>query len=150
MSWSSANQRMVVKLQAIERARKSVAEDLLSSARAASDHAEQAASIAREQLDRAQAMWAERLDGNVFDPALQLGLARQVVTRQSELISSDEQRKKAEATLCRRRGAWQQLEASARSGDLFLRRGRRSLARRLEDKRDHEIADLTSWKWFSR
>lgn len=150
MSRSKSQLRTASQLQAIERARKGAAEGRLSEARSAADHADDQARNADHALVSAEAAWAERLVGRSINLDLQLSFAGLILSRERELTLRKDEKDEAERMLDQRRSSWQQLEASVRSGDNLLRRWRRDVARRSADRRDSELADRTSWKWFQR
>lgn len=150
MSRTKSQLRTAAQLQAIERARKGAAELLLSDARLAKDHAHDQARNADQALVAAEAAWAERMVGRTINLDVQSSFARLIVSRERDLRLREEVNVEAERVLDQRRISWQHLEASVRSGDNLLKRWRREVARRSADRRDSELADRTSWKWFQR
>lgn len=150
MSRTKSQLRTASQLQAIERARKGAAELLLSDARSATDHAHDQARSADHALVAAEAAWAERMVGRSLNLDVQLSFAGLIVSRERDLVLREEEKVEAERMLDQRQTSWQHLEASVRSGDDILRRWRREIARRSADRRDCELADRTSWKWFQR
>lgn len=150
MSRTKSQLRTAAQLQAIERARKGAAELLLSDARSANDHANDQARNADQALVAAEAAWATRMVGQNINLDLQLSFAGLILARERDLALRVEQRVEAERMLDQRRTSWQHLEASVRSGDDLLKRWRRDIARRSADRRDCELADRTSWKWFQQ
>lgn len=150
MTWSRPRQRMLMQLQAIERARKSAAEAQLSESRSAVQDAQERSVTAREVVAEAEAMWSEHLGAPNYNVDLQLSLAQLLLAREQQLATTEQRRDDAERNLERHRTSWQQLEAGVKSGDAVLRRGRRFLAKRATEARDNEISDRTTWNWFCR
>lgn len=148
MKWGKERQRMALKLQDIERARKSAAEARLLSARAEVGEAQEASTTARSAVEDAERGWSDHLSSKSFNLELGLALAAQLLENQHELERREQCERETEHKLEQERHAWQKLEASVRSGDHVLRRGRREIARRAENARDHELSEQTTWKWF--
>lgn len=150
MSFSRSRLRTALKLQAIEKARKSAAVARLNDASSAADQAQRQESAASDALGEAESAWAERLAAKQLNLDLQLAFAGLIVSRERELATRVEEAKEAKRILDQRRSSWQELEAGVRSGDRLLKRWRNDLARRLAERSDQELADSSSWKWYQR
>jgi hypothetical protein len=150
MRWSKARQQMLAKLQQVERARRSAAEERLASARARSDEATFARDDASAALDAARREWTEHHSKGRLDIALAQLVAGNLVVRHRELDGCEQRVSAAQAQEDEERAVWRALEASVRSGDDVLRRGRRRLARQAEASRDQILSDRTTWRWFQR
>ena len=150
MKWSKAKQRMALKLQEIERARKQVAEARLLDARIAADDATQAKDQAAGQLADADASWRRHLGSPGFDLALGQALGAELLLSQRELETRQADETRDHARLDSAVERWRHVETAVRVGDQHLSRGRREVAKRAEASREQGLAERTTWKWFSR
>lgn len=150
MRWSKARLEMLVKLQQMERARRSEAEARLASA--AADHCD--ARVARDEANAALAQaergWVDHHQMSRFDLDLARMLGAQLLERERELGSREAMVGEAKEQEEKERSVWRMLETRVRSGDEALTRGRRLLTRRAEGRADQEISDRTTWRWFRR
>jgi hypothetical protein len=150
VKWSRASQRMAAKLQEIERVRKQAAEARLLDARAASDEAERARLGAEGVVADAEQAWNAHLTSRWFDPGLGRAFAADILMQERALDRCRVYEQAQADELERQRDAWRRIEASVRSGERRLRRGRSKLLKAAEARREQELSDRTSWRWFSR
>jgi len=150
MRWTARNQKMAAQLQAIERGRKSAAEMRLVEARQLEETACTSREKADDALGAAEAHWTEHLRSGPVDLLLQQALAYSVLRREHELQQARREEQGAEALVGRRLTEWRYAEAGVRSGEAILKRGARTLSRRSDDSREHQISERSGWKWFKR
>jgi len=150
MKWSGAKQHIALRLQAIERARRTAVEAQLNVARKEADETGERARDAQDQLSEAERNWVDHHARGRLDLELQRCLSRELLQKEGQAESRGEERDRAEADFERHRESWRNLEAGVRAGDRLLQQGRRFLSRRTEEARDQALSDQTTWKWFKR
>jgi hypothetical protein len=150
MKWSKAKRQMVLKLQEIERARKRAAEARLLDARTALDDAERAKGDAETELAGAERSWRGYLQSPGFNVELSQALSAQLLDQQRALEAQQDDERRAKRRLDEQVQVWRRIEASVTSVDRHIGLARRAAIKRTEDAREQELAERTTWKWFSR
>ena len=150
MSRVKTRLKIALKLQAIERARRSAAEMELGQARTAAERSGTEETAATRALGEAERAWAGQLAGRTIDVELNKSFAGHLLASERELIERQAENREAGRLVDQKRSSWTKLEASVRSGDMLLGRWRRDLHRRAAERSDQELADRTSWNWFRR
>ena len=150
MKWSRTKQRMALKLQEIERARKRAIEARLLEARAAAEQAEQATSEAQGELLQAEISWSGHLKSASFNVELGQALGAHLLHQQRALDIRQDHERSQKCRLDEQTEIWRKIEASVRSADKNLSSARRALVKRSEASREHELSERTMWKWFGR
>jgi hypothetical protein len=140
----------MVRLASVQRVKKAAAEAALLSAQSAEAQAAAAEQEARAQSEAAQAEWSEHLAGPAFSPEFGGALAARVIGREREESSATKRSARAAEIAARRQGDWQLSEARSRSGEESLRKLRRRVRQRSEEKRLAEMADRVTSDWSRR
>ena len=137
--------RAMAALVAVQRARRSAAEDAMNAARQREEAARAEESKAADRSALAQAQWLEFVSRAGFSPEYSRVLADRLIESadQSELAA---RRTQSAAELHERRTAdWRRLEAQDRSAARSLQKLRRHAERRDEERRLSALADRISF-----
>jgi len=138
---------MVKRLASIQRARRVGAEAAMAAAAAAERDARRTEEAAVAKSRAAQRQWNEYLAEPGFSPEFSRALSAILVAREDEAVEAGrETGRRAEAHVART-GEWQQLEAEVQLSEASLRRLRRKVARKQEEKAMAVLADRTTWSW---
>lgn len=150
MSWSASAQRIALKLQQIERARKFAAEARVADARDEADGARRGRDDAARSLEAAEQGWAGHLASGRIDLELGKSIAAQLMREDSALMLRERGLEAAASELEAELQTWRLTEAKVRSGERALSKGRRRLAKRAQGKIDQNLAERTTWAWFRK
>jgi hypothetical protein len=138
---------LMVRLTAVQRAQRASAEAQLNVARAA----EAAARIAEEEALQgsraAERQWLDHVGAPGFSPEYGRALSTRLIGRQEEVETASLHLRNANDVCAARQGEWQKQEARVRLSEASVRRLKRKVERRTDEKGMAELADRVTYAW---
>ena len=138
---------LMVRLAAVQRAQRASAEAQLTVARAAEAAARIAEDEARESSRAAERQWLDHVRAPGFSPEYGRALSGRLIGREEEAQAAASHVREAGEVRAGRQQEWQRQEARVQLSEASVRRLKRKLERRIEEKRMAELADRVTYAW---
>ena len=141
---------LMLRLASVQRAKRLAAEAQMNEAASAAQKAAAADAVAMQLRTDAEGEWTDYLGRPSFTPEFARALSAQLIDRAEEASQAAERKQKALNEQSEKQQAWRVLEAGVRQSDGSIRKLRRQVARRTDEKRLAELGDRTTYAWSRR
>lgn len=138
---------LMVRLAAVQRAQRQSAQTQLAVARTAEAAARIAEEEALEGSRAAERQWLDHVGVAGFSPEYGRALSARLVGREEEAQTASLHLRNARQTCEARQSEWQTQEARVRHSENSVRRLKRRIDRRTEEKHMAELADRVTYAW---